>query len=128
MTPEFVAETPANPWDGALSALIALIEKPGCTCHYVDIGVGYQKVAESSDCPQCTPFGLADLLLGEIRKHGFVHESEFVQAVDSDGDLMWRDDADGAVVFIAPGEEGPAAEVFEKLYRRVTEPAGSVTP
>jgi hypothetical protein len=30
-----------------------------CTCEYVDIGIGQQKVAENPDCPVCTEFGYA---------------------------------------------------------------------
>jgi ABC-type glycerol-3-phosphate transport system substrate-binding protein len=50
----------------ALQALMKAEKESGrdpttlpCDCHYVDIGIGMQKVAQTDDCPQCTPFGFA---------------------------------------------------------------------
>jgi hypothetical protein len=34
-------------------------EEPVCTCEFVDIGIGLQKVAETPDCPYCTELGYA---------------------------------------------------------------------
>ena len=50
----------------ALQALVAAEGESGrdpstlpCSCHYVDIGIGMDKVSENPDCPQCTMVGFA---------------------------------------------------------------------
>lgn len=37
-----------------------------CTCEFVNIGVGYQKVAETPDCPRCTSFGMTMTILAAL--------------------------------------------------------------
>lgn len=51
----------------------------------------------------------------------------YVQAIDFDGESVWQDPDTGMVVWTPPGYDGKATRVLEPLYRRVTEPAGSVT-
>lgn len=40
----------------------AQIQNPECECEYVDIGVGWLKVAQDPDCPKCRPGSLDDAL------------------------------------------------------------------
>ena len=49
-----------------LAEVAELIRNAPCVCHYVDIGVGYQKVAEDPMCPRCIPEGLADAVLSVV--------------------------------------------------------------
>lgn len=65
----------ADPTDPALALVLPLIESPECCCEYVDIGIGWQKVAESPDCPKCTAYGLAGAILGALFKAGLLAES-----------------------------------------------------
>lgn len=50
--------TPPEDWYPEAVAEQA-IETAQCQCHYVNIGVGYQKAAEDPLCPRCTTAGLA---------------------------------------------------------------------
>jgi hypothetical protein len=50
--------------------------QPVCTCEFVDIGVGSQKVGEAPDCPYCTEFGYA----AWAAEHGTDPEKEAARA------------------------------------------------
>lgn len=55
----------------AFVAVMNLLERRlECTCEYVDIGVGFQKVAETPDYPQCTTLGLTGAIFETLGSFG----------------------------------------------------------
>lgn len=62
--------TPVPRWTTETEELVARALESPCVCHFVDIGVGYQKAAEDPTCPRCTLFGQTAAILTALADAG----------------------------------------------------------
>jgi hypothetical protein len=101
-----------------------------CTCEFVDIGIGLQKVSENPDCPACTELGYACWAV----QHGTPDERVAARAYVNDffgpvGEVTWDGANLSAVLLLTagvPAGSRPCTEAGNLTINGSPVPVGSV--